>query len=97
MTVTSAAFVYLLRCADGSLYCGWTTDLDRRVAAHADGRGARYTRGRGPLRLAAAWQTADRASAMRLEVRVKRLDRRAKDALIAGADLPGAQRLALGS
>src|SRR5207253_1509601 len=43
------AFVYLLRCADGSLYCGWTTDVARRVAAHAAGRGGRYTASRLPI------------------------------------------------
>ncbi len=94
MTVTTPAFVYLLRCADGTLYCGWTTDLDRRFAAHVEGRGARYTRGRGPLELAAAWQAADRGSAMRLEIRVKRMDRSRKERLVAGAELPGAERVA---
>ncbi len=92
------AFVYLLRCADGSLYCGWTTDLDRRLAAHAAGRGARYTRGRGPLELAAAWRAADRSAAMRLELRVKRLERGAKEALVAGdGSLEGADRLPAGA
>jgi putative endonuclease len=92
--VTEPAFVYLLRCADGTLYCGWTTDLDRRVAAHDGGRGARYTRGRGPVALAAAWRAPDRSAAMRLELAVKRLPRARKDALIAGAALEGAERVA---
>src|SRR3954452_21585513 len=51
-TLSAMAFVYLLRCGDGTLYCGWTTDLGARVAAHGSGRGARYTRGRGPVALA---------------------------------------------
>src|SRR3954462_7137771 len=46
------AFVYLLRCADGTLYCGWTVDVERRVAAHNAGRASRYTRSRLPLQLA---------------------------------------------
>ena len=86
--------MYLLRCADGSLYCGWTVDLDRRVAAHGSGRGARYTRSRVPVALAAAWETPDHTSARSLEARVKRLERQDKEALVAGAPLDGATRLA---
>ena len=70
------AYVYLLRCRDGSLYCGWTTDLDARVAAHAAGKGGRYTRSRLPVELAAAWQTPDRTTARSLEGRIKRRTRR---------------------
>jgi predicted GIY-YIG superfamily endonuclease len=91
--LVAVAFVYLVRCADDSLYCGWTVDLDARVAAHDAGRGARYTRGRGPVTLAAAWETADRSSAMQLEMRIKRLPRAAKERLVAGAGLDGARRL----
>ncbi len=83
------AWVYLLRCGDGSLYCGWTVDLDRRVAAHAAGRGARYTASRRPVELAAALPMPDRSAAMREEVRIKRLSRDAKLALVA-AHAPGA-------
>lgn len=46
------AYTYILRCADGTLYCGWTNDLTARLAAHNSGRGAKYTRGRGPVQLA---------------------------------------------
>jgi len=81
----SAAHVYLLRCADGSLYCGWTTDLDRRLAAHRAGRGARYTRSRLPLRLAGSWAMADATAARREEARIKALPRSAKLALLAEA------------
>jgi putative endonuclease len=77
------AWVYLLRCGDGSLYCGWTSDLDRRVAAHATGRGARYTKSRQPVRLAAALPMPDRSAAMREEIRIKRLSRAAKLRLVA--------------
>jgi putative endonuclease len=87
------AFVYLLRCRDGSLYCGWTVDLDRRVRAHMDGTGGRYTRSRLPVALAAAWQTEDQRTARSLEVRVKRMPRTTKEELVAGAPLDGATRL----
>ena len=87
------SYVYLLRCGDGSLYCGWTVDLDRRLAAHAAGTGARYTRGRGPVAIAAAWEVADRAAAQRLEHRIKGLERSEKEALVAGAPVDGAIRV----
>jgi len=84
------AYVYLLRCADGSLYCGWTVDVPKRVAAHATGRASRYTAARRPHTLAAAWEVPTHTDARRLEARVKRLTRRAKVALTAGAPLDGA-------
>jgi predicted GIY-YIG superfamily endonuclease len=87
------SIVYLLRCADGTLYCGWTVDLDRRLAAHAQGRGSRYTRGRRPVRVAAAWEAPDRGAALRLEHHVKRLTRADKERLVDGAPLPGATRV----
>ena len=78
------AWVYLLRCSDGSLYTGWTVDVDRRLAAHAAGTASRYTRSRLPVRLEAAWELPDRSAAMREETRIKRLPRAQKLALIAG-------------
>lgn len=81
-TTVARAFVYLLRCADGSLYCGWTTDVDRRLAAHRSGRGARYTRARLPVQLARAWPMDDATAARREEARIKALPRRAKLALL---------------
>lgn len=75
--------VYLLRCRDGSLYCGATNDLARRVAAHGAGRGARYTRSRLPVELVWAEPARDRGAALRREAAVKRLDRSAKLALVA--------------
>src|SRR3954470_7870206 len=75
-------FVYLLRCADGSLYCGWTTDVERRLAAHRSGTGSRYTRSRRPVELAAVIPVADRSAALREEARVKRLPRAAKLRLV---------------
>jgi putative endonuclease len=76
------AYVYLLRCADGSLYCGWTTDVERRLAAHRAGTASRYTRTRLPVELAALLPVADRSAALREEARIKRLNRAAKLALI---------------
>jgi putative endonuclease len=79
------AWVYLLRCADDSLYCGWTVDLDRRVRAHARGVASKYTSRRLPVELAACWEMEDRSAAMREEARIKRLTRGEKLALVAGA------------
>lgn len=75
-------FLYLLRCADGSLYCGWTTDIQRRLAAHRAGTASRYTRSRSPIELAAVVPVADRSAALREEARIKRLPRAAKLQLI---------------
>ncbi|MEA2170199.1 MAG: putative endonuclease [Solirubrobacteraceae bacterium] len=86
-------FVYLLRCHDASLYCGWTTDLERRLGEHASGRGSRYTRSRLPVTLAAAWETSDQRTARSLEGRIKRLQRPAKEALVAGTALEDATRV----
>jgi putative endonuclease len=87
------AYVYLLRCADGTLYCGWTTDVERRLAAHRSGTASRYTRSRRPVELAASIPVADRSAALREEARVKRLPRAAKLRLIAelGAHYPPSQ------
>jgi putative endonuclease len=74
--------VYLLRCADGTLYCGWTTDLERRLRAHRSGTGSRYTRSRRPVELAYAAPVADRSAALREEARIKRLPRAVKLRLI---------------
>jgi putative endonuclease len=82
-----AAYVYLLRCRDGSLYCGWTSDLDRRLAAHRAGRGSRYTASRLPVELALARPMADRSAARREEARIKRLTRADKLALVDQARL----------
>ena len=78
-----AAFVYLLHCSDSSLYCGWTFDLERRLDAHRAGRGARYTRSRRPLEVAAVLELPDESSARREEARIKGLSRAQKLALVA--------------
>ena len=79
-----SSFVYLLRCADGSLYCGWTVDLEARVAAHNAGRASRYTRSRLPVELAWSAAQPDRSAARREEMRIKALSRAQKLALVAG-------------
>ncbi len=76
------AFVYLLRCADDSLYCGWTTDIQRRLNAHRSGTASRYTRSRRPVELAVVISVLDRSAALREEARIKRLSRAAKLRLI---------------
>jgi putative endonuclease len=70
--------VYLVRCADNTLYCGITNDLPARLAAHSAGKGANYTRGRGPFELVAKRRCRDKGFALRLEHAVKQLDRRQK-------------------
>ncbi len=79
-----AAFVYMLRCKDGSLYTGWTNDLAHRLAMHRSGRGAKYTRGRGPLELVYTEELADRESALRRECAIKAMPR-AEKLLLAAA------------
>lgn len=65
-------YVYLLECRDGSYYCGITNDLSRRVQEHNDGKGAKYTRGRGPVKLLVSAPTGSRSSAQILEAAVKK-------------------------
>ena len=77
-----AAFVYMLRCKDGSLYTGWTNDLEHRLAMHNSGRGAKYTRGRGPLELVYSEELPDREAALRRECAIKKLRREQKLALL---------------
>ena len=77
--------LYILRCADGSLYTGIALDVARRLEEHRNGtRGAKYLRGRTPLELVFEQPAGDRAAAQRLEHRVKRLSRTEKEALIGG-------------
>ena len=76
------AFVYLLRCSDSSLYCGWTYDVAKRLEAHNAGRGSRYTRSRLPVELAMALEMPDASRARTEEARIKRLTRRQKLGLI---------------
>ena len=75
-------WVYILRCADGTLYTGITNDVPRRLAAHNSGRGAKYTRGRGPVELVYREELADRSAALRREAAIKRLSRPEKLTLV---------------
>lgn len=77
-------YVYILRCADGSLYTGWTNDLQRRVETHAAGRGAKYTRARLPVELVYSEKCETKELAMSREWHIKRLSRAQKLALIDG-------------
>jgi putative endonuclease len=76
--IAPEAWVYLLRCGDGSLYTGWTTDLERRLARHRAGTASRYTASRLPVALELALPMDSRTAARREEARIKRLSRRAK-------------------
>ncbi len=84
MTETSDStwFVYILRCADGSLYTGVTTDLERRCRQHNDGNASRYTRCRRPARLVYHEVAADRGAALRREAAIKALSRPQKERLL---------------
>lgn len=75
-------YVYILKCADGSLYTGYTTDIERRVDEHNAGNGAKYTRGRTPVSLAYAESFESRSNAMAREYAIKQLSREEKERLI---------------
>ncbi|MBX9687853.1 MAG: GIY-YIG nuclease family protein [Candidatus Obscuribacterales bacterium] len=77
---------YILSCVDGSLYTGWTNDLERRLEAHNNGTGAKYTRSRTPVKLLACWNFESKVEAMRMEYKIKRLPRRQKMSLIENKD-----------
>ena len=74
-------YVYMLRCGDGSLYTGITDDVEKRLAAHRAGKGAKYTRGRGPLELAYTEEQPDKSAALRRELDIKKLTRKEKQKL----------------
>lgn len=74
--------LYILRCGDGSLYTGITVDVEKRLAAHRSGKGAKYTRGRGPLELVYSEDCGSHSEALRRELEIKRLTREEKETLI---------------
>ncbi|MGM7703754.1 GIY-YIG nuclease family protein [Pseudalkalibacillus sp. Hm43] len=74
--------VYILECKDGSLYTGYTNDLDRRIIAHQQGKGAKYTRGRTPVKLVYMEEHVTKSDALRAEYRIKQLKRIEKERLI---------------
>ena len=75
--------LYVLLCKDGSLYCGITNDLERRISQHNAGKGARYTRGRGPVSLQRSWPQKTKSAALRAEFSFKKLSRTSKEAYLA--------------
>ncbi len=75
-------YVYLVKCQDGTLYTGYTTNLKRRIKEHNSGRGARYTKGRAPVELVYFQDCDDRSRALQEEYRIKQLSRTAKEKLI---------------
>ena len=81
-------FVYLIECRDGSIYTGIATDVARRYAEHASGKGARYTRSHPPARLLAVFEAPDRSSALKSEAAIRRLPASAKLALRAASPSP---------
>lgn len=81
-------YTYMLRCADGSLYTGWTNDLSKRVAAHNAGTGAKYTKSHGPVKLVYFEVSETKEEAMHREWEIKQLTKAQKEKLIEGFRLP---------
>ena len=75
-------YTYILQCADGTYYCGWTNNLDRRLKAHNEGKGAKYTRSRRPVALVYYEAFSTKEEAMRREYEIKQLPRKKKEELI---------------
>lgn len=75
-------YTYILKCSDGSLYTGWTNDLEKRIAAHNAGKGAKYTKSRRPVTLVYYEAFETKEEAMQREYRIKRLPRAEKEKLI---------------
>jgi putative endonuclease len=77
-----SCYCYIVECADGTYYTGWTINPEKRLAVHNKGRGARYTRTRGPVRLVYVEELPDRKSAMKREIAIKKMERERKKRLI---------------
>lgn len=80
--VTMPWFVYILECFDKTLYCGITNNLEKRLKAHNEGKGARYTKGRGPIVLLKSWEVETISEALKREHQIKQLSKKNKLALI---------------
>lgn len=78
----SSNYTYIVRCADGTLYCGWTNDIEKRIEAHNSGKGAKYTKARRPVSLVYFEEFETKQEAMSREANIKKLSREAKLALI---------------
>lgn len=83
MPNTKMYWVYILACDNGALYTGYTDNLTKRFEAHCKGTASKFTRSFKPLKIAQAWQVAEKKTALQLEHRIKQLTREQKDALIA--------------
>lgn len=81
-------YLYILRCGDGTLYTGITTDVEKRLEAHRSGKGAKYTRGRGPLELVYRECCGDHSDALKREIEIKKLPRQEKLLLIGALEDP---------
>ena len=77
-----SAYTYLLRCSDGTIYCGWTDNIEKRLAAHNSGKASKYTRSRLPVKLVYYEVFDTKREAMSREARIKQLSRREKLALV---------------
>lgn len=75
-------YTYIVKCSDGSLYTGWTTDIEKRIEAHNAGKGAKYTKARRPVELVHLEEFSTKEEAMKREYAIKQLTRKAKEALI---------------
>ncbi len=80
-------YTYILKCADGSLYTGWTNNLQKRLISHNNGTGSKYTSSRRPVELVYFEEHETKHDAMSREVQIKRLTRKQKEALIQGCDI----------
>jgi len=77
-------YCYIVKCADGTYYTGWTVDPEKRLATHNKGRGAKYTKMRLPVKLVYVEEQSDRKSAMKREIAIKKMGRVGKEKLISG-------------
>ena len=75
-------YVYIVECSDGTFYTGWTNNLEKRIYMHSNGTGAKYTKGRGPVKLMYYEEFEDKKDAMKREYEIKKLTRKAKILLI---------------
>ena len=80
-------YTYIVRCSDGTLYTGWTNDLDKRLKAHNEGKGAKYTKSHNAIKLETAWKSKEKSLACKLEYQIKQLSKQQKEKLINGEKL----------
>ena len=83
----SFGYVYILRCKDNSLYTGWCVDLEKRLALHNSGKGAKYTRAKGPCKLVYYEEISDKSEALKREIAIKKLPKAKKEDLVRNFNL----------